>query len=261
MVTLQIFAANPDGGILCITDRPQCRLNEAKYGGNLKWSQGVHYKCMKKEPLQNIRWESVNQGLSEEQVHAHPVKQFETWFNEALSSGVPEQNAMTLSTASKEGFPSARTVLLKGFDERGFVFYTNYSSRKGQDLLENPRAALTFFWPGLERQVRIEGTVEKTGREISETYFQSRPKGSQIAAAVSPQSQVISGRSVLEQKWNELEEQYKDTDRLPCPEYWGGFVVIPKRIEFWQGRNNRLHDRIVYSLNDSSEWRIERLAP
>lgn len=214
-----------------------------------------------KELLQSIRWESVNKGLSRNQVHADPVKQFEAWFNEALHSGVQAVNAMTLSTASKEGTPSSRIVLLKGFDEKGFVFYTNYSSRKGRELLENPQAALAFFWPELERQVRIEGRVKKTDRKTSDAYFQSRPKGSRIAAVASPQSQVVKERRILEQKWDKLDESYKDTDLIPRPEYWGGFIVVPRRIEFWQGRNNRLHDRIVYSIQDTSGWSMERLAP
>lgn len=190
----------------------------------------------------------------------NPVVQFSQWWDEALASSLPEVNAMTLATVDAEGRPSARIVLLKGFQEEGFEFFTNYESRKAQDMEANPHVALLFFWKELERQVRIEGTVEKVSEERSRAYFQSRPKGSQIGAWASPQSSTIEDRSVLDETVAELSEKYADASVLPLPDFWGGYLVRPQRIEFWQGRSNRLHDRMRYTKNNSI-WQIERLAP
>ncbi|MCC6412461.1 MAG: pyridoxamine 5'-phosphate oxidase [Saprospiraceae bacterium] len=200
------------------------------------------------------------ESLSEADVLSDPLEQFKRWFEEALNSQLPEPNAMTLATATTGGLPSARTVLLKGLENGGFVFYTNYESRKGRELDENPHAALLFTWLELERQVRIEGRVEKVSAETSNDYFRSRPKGSQIGAWASPQSHTISGREVLEDKIQELTETFKHDDQLPLPPFWGGYVVKPVLLEFWQGRENRLHDRILYSLK-GEHWTVERLAP
>jgi len=215
---------------------------------------------MDQSTIQNLREEYRAATLSEKDVAKNPMKQFEKWFKQVLEADSHEANAMTLATASTNGRPSARTVLLKGFDERGFVFYTNYLSRKGRELGKNPLATLLFFWPSLERQVCIEGTVEKVSREESEKYFYTRPKGSQIGALVSPQSQEIDSREVLEKKWTDLEKVYADED-VPKPAHWGGYIVKPRLIEFWQGRPSRLHDRIVYKRADKNDWKIVRLAP
>lgn len=200
------------------------------------------------------------ESLSEVDVLSDPLEQFKRWFEEALNSQLPEPNAMTLATATPDGLPSARTVLLKGLEAGGFVFYTNYESRKGRELDGNPHAALLFTWLELERQIRIEGRVEKVSEETSNDYFRSRPKGSQIGAWASPQSHVISGREVLEEKIQELTETFKHDDELPLPPFWGGYVVKPVLLEFWQGRENRLHDRILYTLK-GQHWNVERLAP
>ena len=168
---------------------------------------------------------------------------------------------MTLATVGADGAPSARIVLLKGFDENGFVFFTNYESRKGEELTENPRACLLFFWKELERQIRIEGVASKVSEHISTEYFQSRPKASQIGASISPQSRTIESREWLEKKYAELSARYAETEKLPRPAYWGGFTVKPEQIEFWQGRPSRLHDRILYTKTGENNWKIERLAP
>lgn len=194
-------------------------------------------------------------------VQDDPIPQFERWLEEALRAEVPEPNAMTLSTATANGIPSARIVLLKGLDKGGFLFYTNYQSQKGRELSENPYAALTFLWHELQRQVRVEGRVERLSPEASTEYFQSRPKSSQIGAWVSPQSQPIESREVLEKREQELWEKYEDAEQLPRPDHWGGFRVLPQRIEFWQGRPSRLHDRIFFERDTSGEWRKSRLAP
>ena len=193
-------------------------------------------------------------------IHANPIQQFREWFQEALDSQIKEANAMTIATVDAQGKPAARIVLLKGFDENGFIFYTNYESRKGQELATNPNIAVVFLWKDLERQIRIEGIAEKVAPLVSLNYFQSRPKGSQIGAWASPQSQVISDRNILEQNVIDLKEKYKDVDNLPIPSHWGGYQIKPTMIEFWQGRSSRLHDRICYTLEDN-EWKIERLAP
>lgn len=208
----------------------------------------------------DLRRNYTRAGLNETEADSNPFTQFQTWFDQALSTDLPEPNAMTLATATKEGKPSARIVLLKGFDEDGFVFYTNYASQKGQQLTNNPWASLVFWWAELERQVRIEGRVEKVSKEESETYFASRPLGSRLGAWASPQSQVISSRAVLEDKIAELETKYDD-ETIPKPPNWGGYRLIPTEIEFWQGRPNRLHDRLRYRQQEDKTWLRERLAP
>ncbi len=215
---------------------------------------------MNKEDIQNIRNEYLAATLSENDVSANPIKQFDKWFNQALKAETQEPTAMTLATATHDGRPSARIVLLKGFDNDGFVFYTNYLSRKGKELAKNPLGSLLFFWAGLERQVRIEGTIEKISKEESSKYFESRPRESQLGALVSAQSQEIPNRAVLEKKMQELETEYNDQS-IPKPSYWGGYILKPRLIEFWQGRANRLHDRIVYKKVDNKNWKIVRLAP
>jgi pyridoxamine 5'-phosphate oxidase len=212
-----------------------------------------------KESLQNLRQEYRSAELLQQDVDQNPMLQFKKWFTDALESQLYEPNVMTLATSDPYGKPSARIVLLKGFDEHGFNFYTNYDSKKGQELKENPQAALVFFWPELERQVRIEGMVSKLDPQISEDYFHSRPKGSQIGALVSPQSEVIASREALEQKVIEMKQQYADLE-VPRPDHWGGYLVEPQHIEFWQGRPSRLHDRISFDLVDGN-WIINRLAP
>ena len=215
---------------------------------------------MNQQEIQNLRQDYSASTLSENSTKGDPIKQFEQWFNEALEAKLHEPNAMTLSTATVTGKPSARIVLLKGFHTGGFIFFTNYLSRKGKEIAKNPQGALTFFWGGLERQVRIEGTIEKVSKEESEKYFHSRPKGSQVGAIVSPQSQEIESRDALEQKWNALEAEYADKE-VPKPSYWGGYILNPQLVEFWQGRPSRMHDRILYKKTDKKTWKKVRLAP
>jgi pyridoxamine 5'-phosphate oxidase len=198
--------------------------------------------------------------LDEAEVSRDPIEQFAQWFGDAQTAGVPEANAMTLATADPSGAPAARVVLLKSFDWQGFSFYTNYDSRKGRDLAANPRAALCLFWQPLERQVRIEGSVERVGREESERYFHARPRQAQIGAWVSQQSRPITSRAELERLEAELQKRFGDGP-VPLPEYWGGFRVVPHAIEFWQGRPSRLHDRLLYTRSDSGAWTIQRLSP
>lgn len=212
-----------------------------------------------KENIQNLRQDYRSASLSENDVDSNPILQFKKWFQDAVSSQLYEPNVMTLATSDRFGKPTARIVLLKGIDEDGFVFYTNYESKKGRDLVENPQAALVFFWPELERQVRIEGVVSKVSEQTSSEYFHSRPIGSQLGAMASPQSKVISDRESLERKVEQLTTQYADQE-IPRPLHWGGYLVEPTHIEFWQGRPSRLHDRIVYDLVEGS-WIINRLAP
>lgn len=210
--------------------------------------------------IADIRKDYRLQSLLEKDVDPNAMKQFDTWWQEAIHSAIDEVNAMTLATASADGVPSARIVLLKGYDEKGFVFFTNYESFKAKDLAENPRACLVFFWKELERQVRITGLVEKVSAEESDLYFNSRPQGSRIGAWVSPQSQVIKNREWLDERTKELTEKYT-TEPLTRPPHWGGYRVKPICIEFWQGRASRLHDRIQYTLGEDGKWDIERLAP
>lgn len=207
-----------------------------------------------------LRKDYTKQGLREIDLDANPFKQFKTWFDQALNAQLPEPNAMTLATATIDGKPSARMVLLKDFSDRGFVFYTNYQSHKGQELTTNPQAALVFWWAQLERQVRIEGKVELVSPAESDEYFHSRPINSQLGAWVSNQSQVVNSREVLEQRQEELKIQYEQKT-IPRPPHWGGFRVVPTEIEFWQGRPSRLHDRLVYRLQADNNWLIERLSP
>ena len=211
-------------------------------------------------PIADLRKDYALQSLSEAEVKPNPLQQFQIWFDQAIAAEVPEPNAMTLATATPEGIPAARIVLLKGLDERGFMFYTNYESRKGQELAANPRAVLVFWWAELERQVRIEGTVEKVEEAEAIAYFQSRPVGSRLGAWASNQSQVIRDRQVLEQRLQELTRQYQDQE-IPKPAHWGGYRVIPTAIEFWQGRPSRLHDRLRYRQKPDNQWQIERLSP
>lgn len=211
--------------------------------------------------IANMREDYRSKPFGLEDTNASPFLQFKNWFGEAVNAGIPEANAMTLATCTKDAIPSARIVLLKGFDENGFRFFTNYNGQKSQEIIENPNVALVFCWLELSRQIRIVGQAEKLTFEQSEAYFKSRPKGSQIGAWASPQSTVIDGRSILEEKVLSLNKEYQDADELPCPKHWGGFLVKPRQIEFWQGRTSRLHDRLRYSKKEGNGWLIERLAP
>jgi len=214
---------------------------------------------MDKTTLANLRNNYTLNQLLENNVSTNPIIQFSDWFKDALSAELVEANAMVLSTI-KDAKPSARVVLLKGFDQEGFVFFTNYTSHKGQELAENNAACITFFWDKLERQVRIEGLMEKVSPEDSDAYFWSRPKESQIGAWVSEQSTVIEGREILDEKLAFYQEKYDNEEIIPRPQHWGGYVLKPQSIEFWQGRPNRLHDRLLYTFENDS-WKIERLSP
>ena len=199
--------------------------------------------------------------LSESNCETNPIEQFQAWFQDAQAAELKEPNAMTLATSTLDGRPSGRIVLLKEVGEFGFVFYTNYGSRKGRELEANPRCALTFLWAELERQVRVEGVVAHVSREKSEAYFNGRPKGSRLGALVSAQSEVLPSRAPLESRLAELEAQYSNSDAVPLPDNWGGYCVRPDTVEFWQGRTNRLHDRLLYRRKGEEEWLIERLSP
>jgi pyridoxamine 5'-phosphate oxidase len=223
------------------------------------------------EHIAKIRADYKMATLSETEVGDDPLLFFQKWFGQAEDAGITEVNAMTLATANMWGMPSARIVLLKGLDDEGFTFFTNYDSEKGRQIADEDSVALLFFWKELERQVRIEGTAKKISAKESDTYFHSRPKGSQISAVASPQSEIIEGRAVLENKVLELEQQYGELE-IPRPDHWGGYKVFPEKVEFWQGRSNRLHDRIVFfrepeidngegEVPGYSQWETFRLAP
>ncbi|MFL5753426.1 MAG: pyridoxamine 5'-phosphate oxidase [Bacteroidia bacterium] len=212
-----------------------------------------------KEYISRLRYDFSKRSLDEAMLKEDPLIQFEAWFREAVNAPAQSPNAMVISTATKEGKPSARIVLLRNFNEEGFVFYTNYQSKKADELQENPKAALTFFWPELERQVRIEGTIEKQNGKESDEYFLMRPDGSKLGAWSSPQSRVIKNRNILEENYTKKEEEFKG-GLIPRPPYWGGYVLKPCFFEFWQGRPNRMHDRLSYTLIEE-KWKIERLAP
>jgi len=212
--------------------------------------------------ISDLRREYEGQSLDEQDVARDPIEQFARWFEAAIqSSGFIEANAMTLATADASGRPDARTVLLKEFDERGFVFFTNYHSRKAQELAANPSVSLLFYWSGLNRQVRIDGSVEKISREETRAYFITRPRESQLAAWASPQSEVVANRAALEARYEEIAQRFANTPVIEPPDWWGGYRVVPEVIEFWQGRPARFHDRLRYTREADGSWLIERLAP
>ncbi len=208
----------------------------------------------------SMRREYRKKGLDEKDLNPDPMVQFELWFQQALDAKLTEPNAFALATVGNDKIPSVRTVLMKIFDKKGFVFFSNYKSKKAVDVEENPYAGMLFPWLDLDRQVKIEGTIEKISTKESLKYFLSRPKGSQIGAWVSHQSEVISSRSLLEAKFNEIKNKFVKGE-IPFPDFWGGYIVKPIKIEFWQGGENRLHDRFVYTLQEDNTWKIERLAP
>ncbi|MEO8773862.1 MAG: pyridoxamine 5'-phosphate oxidase [Gelidibacter sp.] len=211
--------------------------------------------------LGDYRRSYEKQELLESNISDNPMEVFQKWFYEVDANyDEGETNAMTISTLSLDGFPKSRVVLLKKYTHEGFIFYTNYKSEKGRDILANPKVCLSFFWPKAERQVIIKGTAEKVSANMSDGYFESRPRGSQLGALVSHQSEVVKNRKVLEEELHQLEEKYEGKD-IPRPEHWGGFIVKPISIEFWQGRPNRLHDRIRFQLNQEFDWVMERLSP
>jgi pyridoxamine 5'-phosphate oxidase len=209
--------------------------------------------------LSDLRIRYTKDSFSEADLLSSPFAQFEKWFSEALESKLDEPNAMCLATLSPNGKPRTRIVLLKDFSQDGLIFYTNYDSVKAQGMDHNSNVSVNFIWHPLQRQINIQGTTEKVDRKVSELYFHSRPKGSQLSALVSPQSSIIASRSILEEKWEALESRYQDTE-IPLPENWGGIRIVPSRFEFWQGRDNRLHDRFEYLLKDN-DWITNRLAP
>ena len=210
--------------------------------------------------LTSLRAKYTTKGLDIKDLNQDPFMQFETWFNEAINAKLTEPNAFSLATVGSDMMPSIRTVLLKIFDEKGFVFFTNYKSTKAKQIEENPKAAALFAWLDLERQVKIEGSIEKISSTESLKYFLSRPKGSQIGAWVSHQSEVITSRSLLEQKFDEIKKKFLKGE-VPFPSFWGGYAIKPIRIEFWQGGQDRLHDRFLYEIQDNNSWSISRLAP
>ncbi|AJP02522.1 pyridoxamine 5'-phosphate oxidase [Streptomyces cyaneogriseus subsp. noncyanogenus] len=212
--------------------------------------------------LASMRKQYRAEGLAEADLAATPVEQFARWFRQAATEGgMFEPNAMVVSTADAEGRPSSRTVLLKHFDERGFVFYTNYGSRKARDLAENPYVSLLFPWHPMARQVIVAGVARRTGRDETAAYFRTRPHGSQLGAWASSQSSVVAGREELDAAYAELAARYPEGEQVPVPPHWGGFRVVPRSVEFWQGRENRLHDRLRYVAGEDGGWRVERLGP
>jgi pyridoxamine 5'-phosphate oxidase len=239
----------------CEFEKMQALVNEF----TLKKSLSLLPKSGMTAPIADLRITYAQSKLDEDTIHPDPIQQFQAWFDQACAANILEPNAMTLATATPSGVPSARIVLLKGLDDRGFVFYTNYDSRKGQELEANAHAALVFWWGALERQVRVEGRVEKVSDRETQDYFHSRPHESQLGAWASEQSQVIPNREVLEQRLADLAQQYQDQP-VPRPPHWGGFRVIPHQLEFWQGRPSRLHDRLRYQLHNGT-WKLDRLAP
>jgi pyridoxamine 5'-phosphate oxidase len=212
-----------------------------------------------KSVLPEREWVHPDAGLSEEDVNPDPFKQFSVWLEDALAAKLPQPLGMALATATRDGRPSVRMVLLRGVSEKGFCFFTNYESRKARELQTNPRAALVFYWAELDRQVRVEGTIERLSAEESDAYFQTRPRGSQLGAWASPQSQIIPNRELLERTLEELTAKYA-AGPVPRPAHWGGFRLVPEAIEFWAGGDNRLHDRLRY-VRHGLEWKVERLAP
>ncbi len=211
--------------------------------------------------ITDARKEYERSELDGSTIDRDPIRQFAAWYDDAVAAGIPEPEAMTLATATRDGQPSARIVLLRGFDARGFCFFTNYESHKGRELSANPHAAVVFHWTELERQVRIEGRIEKTTDAESDVYFNSRPSASRIGAWSSPQSEVITDRAALEALFARFQSEHPDDTAIPRPAHWGGYRLIPERIEFWQGRRSRLHDRIRFRRSDEGIWIIERLAP
>ena len=207
-----------------------------------------------------FRSDFSKQTLDESEVNANPIIQFESWFKEAVEAQVLSPNAMVVSSASKDAVPTARVLLLRNFDEKGFVFYTNHNSKKGNQIDHNPHVALTFFWPELERQIRIEGTVDKQTDEESDEYFVVRPEGSKLGAWASQQSSVVESRAVMDAKFKEMQNNFRGKE-IPRPAFWGGYLVKPTMFEFWQGRPNRFHDRIAYVQDENRSWKIERLSP
>jgi len=209
--------------------------------------------------INKLRHDFSKSSLTEKEVNPDAILQFEKWFKEAVDAKVNEPNAMTVSTADEKGKPSARILLLRNFGKNGFVFYTNYNSRKGEEISKNPQCALLFFWPELERQIRIEGVLEKQNSSDSDIYFNTRPRGSKLGAWSSPQSKVVSNREELDKAYEMMSNKFPN-EEVPRPEFWGGYILKPDTIEFWQGRPSRMHDRILYTNNGKS-WKIERLAP